>query len=138
MKKDSCAVAHQNLASDITTTLNYLGSTYLSKGKVIHLQKKCKNLKVELAVTATSHTAPFNWILHQQFESVFKCLLEVLDQRTEAKKPPKLQIAGYNVGSSSEEDNYNDDSAHLDPPVWKVRGCNKKRRKAGAGSHRGG
>ncbi len=85
--------------------------------------KKCKNLKVESAATPTSHSVPFNGRLHQQFETVFKCLLEVADQRAEAKKPPKMQFIGSNVGSSSKEDD-NDDS--LESPLAKGRGSNKR------------
>ena len=94
MKNDSRVVTHHNLASDITASLEYAGHPYLSKGQL-------KNLKVVLAATTTSHSVPFNGRLHHQFETVFKCLLEVADQQAEAKKPPKMQVIGRNVGSSS-------------------------------------
>ena len=128
MKNDSRVVAHRNLASDIAASLEFAGSPYLSEGQLIHLQKKCKNLKVESAATPTSHTVPFNGRLHQQFETVFKCLLEVADQRAEAKKPPKMQVMGRNVGSSSEDDDDDDDDSLAEPPAQKGRGGGKRRK----------
>ena len=86
---------------------------------------------MESAATPTSHTVPFNGRLHQQFETVFKCLLEIADQRTETKKPPKMKVMGHNVGSSSEEDDdedEDDDSSELPPP--KGRGGVKRRKTA--------
>ena len=128
MKNDSRVVAHRNLASDISSSLEFAGSPYLSEGQLIYLQKKCKNLKVESAATPTSHTVPFNGRLHQQFETVFKCLLEVADQRAEAKKPPKMQVMGRNVGSSSEDDDDDDDDSLAEPPAQKGRGGGKRRK----------
>ncbi len=69
------------------------------------------------------------------FETVFKCLLKVADQRAEAKKPPKMQFIGCNVGRSSEEDDNNDSSAAA--PVPKGRGGGK-RSKTIAHLHGGG
>ena len=92
MRNDSRVVTHCNLASNISTSLEFAGSPYLSEGQLIHLQKKCKNLKVESAATPASHSVPFNGRLHQQFETVFKCLLEVAVQQAEAKTPPKMQV----------------------------------------------
>ncbi len=129
MKNDSRVVAHRNLASDIAASLEFAGSPYLSKGQLIHLQTKCKNLKVASAATPTSHSVPFSGRLHQQFETVFKCLLEVADQRAEAKKPPKMQVMGRNVGSSSKDDDDNGDSS-AEPPATKGRGGGKRRKAA--------
>ena len=136
MKNDSRVIAHRNLASDIAPSLEFAGSPYLSKGQFIHLQKKCKNLKVESAATPTSHSVPFNGRLHQQFETVFKCL-EVADQRAEAKKPPKMKVIGRNLGSSDDDDDDDDSDESDGPPPAKGRGGNK-RRKTGASSLRGG
>lgn len=87
-------------------------------------------MKVESAATPTSHSVPFNGRLHQQFETVFKCLLEVADQRAEAKKPPKMQVMGRNVGSSSEDDDDDDDDSSAEPPAPKGRGGGKRRKAA--------
>ena len=129
MKNYSHGIAHRNLASDISTSLKFAGSPYLSEGQLIHLQKMCKNLKVESAATPTSHSVPFNGQHHQQFETVFKCLLEVTDQWAEAKKPPKMQVIGRNVGSCSEEDHDNDDSL-AEAPAPKGRGGGKRSKTA--------
>ena len=133
MKNDNLVISHWNLMSNIATSLKFAGSLYLSKGQVIHLQKMCKNL----AATPTSHTVPCNWRLHQQFENVFKCLLEVSDQQAEAKKPPAMKVMGGNEGSSSEEDDDNDHSACLDPPAPKGRDGNNRNNNA-AHLHGGG
>ncbi len=84
---------------------------------------------MESAATPTCHSVPFNGHLHQQFETVFKCLLEVADQWAEAKKSPKLQVMGRNVGSSSKEDDGDNDSS-AESPLAKGRGG--KRSKAAA------
>ena len=122
MKNDSRVVTHHNLASDITASLEYAGHPYLSKGQL-------KNLKVVLAATTTSHSVPFNGRLHHQFETVFKCLLEVADQQAEAKKPPKMQVIGRNVGSSSKDDEDDNDSS-AEPPASKGRGGGKRSKAA--------
>ena len=53
----------------------------------------------------------------------------MLNQRAEAEKPPKMQVMGCNVGSSSKEDDNSDDISAEPPPAKGRRG---KRSKAAA------
>ena len=46
---------------------------------------------------------PFPWEASPVDETVFKCLLEVVDQWTDAMKHAKMMVIGHKVGSCDED-----------------------------------